>query len=104
MTDLEMTRLCAKAMGYTLTEMDTPRGKLPLLMEGNVLIGSTYDPLHDDARAMVLVKKFQILIGTDDEHWTAFIPKVGRSIHNHDLNQAIVECVAKMQLEKEKTK
>ncbi len=102
-TDLEMTRLCAEAMGYRILR---ERKASKQLDYGDAILvkelSSVYWPLHDDAQAMALVKKFHILIGTDSNHWTAFIPTVGRSIHSTDLNRAIVECVAKMRREKRK--
>jgi hypothetical protein len=92
-TDLEMTKLCAEAMGFhPLAEM---------------LISGKYDPLHDDAQAMALVKKYLIEI----HYWngwrcglvndcTETTHTLGHNTHNTDLNRAIVECVARMQAAK----
>lgn len=102
MTDLEMTRLCAEAMGYPSDGYGNQYGIL-------VLMGHpfTYDPYHDDAQAMALVKKMNIQI-----HWHGFagaplkmVTVKGKTepygevteIRCEDLNRAIVECVAKMQ-------
>lgn len=95
MTDLEITKLCAGAMGIDALALE--QGTLP------------YDPLHDDAQAMALVKKFQIVIERDPKRSdyfgvTLFPPRFdGRNQQTQvvrnapDLNRAICECVAKMQ-------
>lgn len=99
MDDLTATRLCAEAMGLTLRE------------NGDRLYVNTftpYRPLHDDAQAMALVKRFRLRIGTySDENpsdagttgWRVWFPfKVDLEIVDQDdLNRAIVYCVAKMQ-------
>ena len=97
MTDLDMTKLCAESMGL-LAEKD-----------GRVLIGLTpYDPLHDDAQAMALVKLFQLTIDRpdDDGDWGAtFYGAEGDNpvcSCRKDLNRAIVECCAKIQAAKAK--
>lgn len=106
MTDLEITRLCAEAMGGHLigTEWIVPRfvahGTPP---EANLYSMPVYDPLHDDAQVMALVKRFHILIGNlsiaDRFHFTASVDAV-RWHKNLDLNRAICECVAKLQAAK----
>ena len=85
MNDLEMTKLCAEAMN----------------LDVRVCEQFEYDPLHDDAQAMALVKKFCLdiecharnpiwtVIFDDNEHYS----KVREC---PDLNRAIVECVAKL--------
>ena len=101
MTDLEITKLCAEAMGLILG---------PDWDQGYVMLGghsgitpSKYDPLHDDAQAMALVKRFRITCsGTSRsglQYWQAW---TGGDLEEHfvvrpDLNRAICECVAKMQ-------
>ena len=97
MTDLEMTRLCAEAMGYYIVYPDTC---LPLAVEErkgrNAML---YNPLHDDAQAMALVKKFNLsveVLSDETGVWMVVHPEVG-PFYSHDLNRAIVECVAKMQ-------
>ena len=89
MTDLEITKACAEAMG------------VKILAEGGFILASVngcavaYDPLHDDAQAMALVKKFNLRI------WrTNFNGACGWDVggtDSPDLNRAICECVAKMQ-------
>ena len=81
MTDLEMTRLCAEAMN------------LPMI-QGNSICSADYDPLHNDAQAMALVKKFHIALGWNDPGWGAFRQDIKSWVTNDDLNRAIVECIA----------
>lgn len=103
MTELEITKLCAEAMGLSwLKEF----GDCVLLHDS---MASEYDPLHDDAQAMALVKKFELVVeppwatketegmweislfsGDDDPFDTCI------ALHEN-LNRAICECVAKMQ-------
>jgi|SRR3990172_8165075 len=116
MTDLELTRLCAEAMGITghpvieSCEMWTPEGweknKDSLVTHSGP--DQIYNPLHDDAQAMALVKKHNIdFCWKLDGEWCAgidFLDEDGEGppqVHNADLNRAIVECVAQMQAAKE---
>ena len=118
MTDLEMTKLCAEAMGYrcglqkivdcspgfilsttTLNSMNLPDGWETGTNDG------PYDPFHDDAQAMALVKKFGLDVrGPAQDHlwevWFALQPEHYHTARD-DLNRAIVECVAKMQRARE---
>jgi len=61
--------------------------------------GLDYDPLHDDAQAMALVKKLRLSVEYQGVpsgfNWHVMSAMVSSSA---DLNRAIVECVAKMQL------
>jgi hypothetical protein len=91
MTDLEMTKLCAEAMG--LKSRPTKHNDQDVLP-----MHDGYDPLHDDAQAMALVKEFNLRIGWFPEPGVA--GNWGAYTYNADLNRAIVECVAKMQKEK----
>src|SRR3990167_1051712 len=121
MTDLEMTRACAEAMGWKhlgAVGVEPPKRGEPdpkglwCLSGGNdwwvnpqgynvcAPCSGIPDPLHDDAQAMALVKKLRldIIAGGSDgwevhhEGWPTYC--------NDDLNRAIVECVARMQKEK----
>ena len=93
MIDLEMTRLCAEAMGYTITEPSRLSAPQPSPDAVRVFIGKKsafwYRPLKDDAQAMALVKKFPMECSNVLEAFAC------REVS--DLNRAIVECVAKMQ-------
>lgn len=94
MDDLEITKLCAEAMGLTSWQA----------LEGR------YDPLHDDAQAMALVKKFRLEIrqqatGTDEHPGAPLWGISGclygwKNAEDENLNRAICECVARMQAAK----
>jgi hypothetical protein len=100
MTDLEMVRLCAEAMGYTRIGDGDSHG----LVVRNNLGHHLYSPLHDDAQAMALVKRFKLGITFIDparpgKQWMAsFCNDDLRTAYggSDDLNRAIVECVARM--------
>jgi len=111
MTDIELTKLCAAAMGYAARDdsMDEfidgipPNGlcvrdkKAPPIRQVFY-----YDPLHDDAQAMALVKKLDLSIArggqaTDSPWWRVTSAQwLRRAGSNADLNRAICECVAYM--------
>lgn len=113
MTDLEITLLCAEAMGY-----ENPRIQETLSGDKFVTYGPLdqalmpqYWPLQYDAQAMALVKKMNISIGRGTnyfvvEHWydgkdadnyeTAERPTKVIRCSNQSLNRAICECVAKI--------
>ena len=110
MTDLEMTRLCAEAMGIATEES---HGVLAAYYrEGEGLIQEIYDPLHDDAQAMALVKRFELTLTLgksgqgSPRHgsrtgWRACPYKgMDGAPRDMDLNRAICLCVAKMQAAK----
>jgi hypothetical protein len=94
LTDLEMTRLCADALGID---------RALAYCDGYCRPG-TFDPLHHDAHAMALVKRFDLEIRPPytqaNMDWSVRHFKT-RS-RNLDLNRAIVECVASMQAAKGK--
>ena len=109
MTDLEMTRLCAEAMGYS--DVRKKGDHVHERRLGKTMPG-IYWPIDDDAQAMALVKKFQadICWGADEPNgilgnWYCDIgPNTVSSYKtsNSNLNRAICECVAKMQAAKDK--
>jgi hypothetical protein len=98
LTDEEMTKLCAEAMGLS-TWLDA-RGILCL----HDSMCSEYEPLYDDWQAMALMKRFMISIDWYvDGEATVVLPTTDTtpSIHvDGPLNRAVVECVAKMQASK----
>ena len=98
MTDLEMTRLCAEAMGAELS--DKSGLSIPLEFNADKQTIVRYDPLHDDAQAMALVKGLGLTcifeLGQGRESWNVQHWRAGLA-RNGNLNRAIVECVAKMQ-------
>ena len=97
MTDLEITRLCAEAMGDI--QMDFAGTGDPYDLRGR----RPYDPLHDDAQAMALVKKLRLVVCPEEAGGWSAGPEFGPlnmdlDVQNiPDLNRAICECVAKMQ-------
>lgn len=102
MSDLEITKLCAEAMG-----IDFSSGFASVICEECDEYAMNYDPLLNDAQAMALVKKFGIniwLAKTKDAGWRAspyiFGNMKNRGVINENLNRAICECVAKMQKDK----
>jgi hypothetical protein len=111
MSDLDMTRLCAKAMGYAtefespfpLWESETQPSAIAVLREPGD-IARRYDPLCDDAQAMALVKLFDLSFcprrfdSLERQRHTVILHQENTtySAQNTDLNRAIVESVAKM--------
>ncbi len=88
MTDSEIRKLCADAMG------------IPMITGGSIW-SQDYDPLHDDAQAMALVKKYRVQL-TDNHKtsWTVHSAYGSIASHGENLNRAICECVAKLKDEK----
>ena len=106
MEDLEATRLCAEAMGIAAHENDD--GAIRFLESG--IHYRKYDPLHDDAQAMALVKRFDMVIERDGPSLfgVTLFGDGGYAKGNPtfvvrkepDINRAVVYCVAKMQAAK----
>ena len=60
MTDLEMTKLCAEAMGLELFQVPE-YGDVLFIVGDQCEYGNVpYEPLEDDAQAMALVKRFNL--------------------------------------------
>ena len=104
MTDLEMTLMCAEAMGYEASEVQQDTDFSGEYKDTVLEVeGEDYDPLHDDSQAMALVKKLELSIGRNqgvewdvENRHTEFGNRYV-CVMNKDLNRAIVECVAKAQ-------
>ena len=100
LTDLDITRLCARAMGHTWTEFDEILS-IPGVGTHRFQNSTTgywtirYDPLTDDAQCIALVKRFRREWQMRDaiDNWSRGV--------GDDLNRAICLCVARMQLAKE---
>lgn len=97
LSDHEMTKLCAEALGYTF-----PNGQIARIWINEDL----YDPLSDDAQAMALVKRFRMTVEGHKldgrEWWNAKVwGDYSDGIENSDLNRAIVECAARVTLHKD---
>lgn len=105
MTDLEKTKLCWQAMG-DLPAVVEHEGQLRFGYQS--CMGPAYDPLHDDAQAMALVKRFNLALSyewEDGKPIGCYVrePHSGRYHHVGvlELNRAIVDCVAKMEADKQ---
>jgi len=90
-------------MGYTLiAEPNDDNEFKHTILVRELTVG--YCPLHDDAQAMAMVKKFELQIhgfsGKDGREWCVNFPFTetsgfrGYHTFNADLNRAICECVA----------
>lgn len=110
MTDEQINRLCAEAMGWHTGRLASKVVAYAVndcaIIAGNDSGGeSVYDPLHDDAQAMALVKRFKLECYCEteqDDLWivapsTVLLSHLGHDAQNTDLNRAICECVANMQ-------
>src|SRR3990167_2525506 len=105
MTDLEMTRLGAEAMEKASIHIADIHGRMPVQADKGYIWSDAgrYDPLHDDAQAMALVKKFDLHIGKtlrtpESPRGEWFVSRTDKyEVDGTDLNRAIVECVAKIQ-------
>lgn len=109
LSDLELTKLCAEAMGYDDVHIAYGCMGTAYVKYGgrSVTQGTEFRPLKDDAQAMALVRRFEISIAWS---WASQVGCMSKAeaqrdeemrhdkiacIHK-DLNRAIVECVAKM--------
>lgn len=89
MNDLEITKKCAEAMGVDAwTDIN---GRWYCYVRGQEAI---FAPLHDDAQAMALLKKFraQLAMGGMLRYELCQCAE----FEHIDMNRAICECVAKM--------
>lgn len=103
MTDIEITRLCAEAMGWKVRPSSRKERFIAQINpdrsiaigEGTSTMGK-YEPLHDDAQAMALLTRFRLSVaGSCQKSW--LVTSDNYACKNADLNRAICECVAKMQ-------
>jgi len=98
-TDLEITKLCAEAMGYKC-EPHPNRKPYPHLMW--VSNGQNWNPLKDKAQAFELVEKLKLQIdwASDGKKASAQYywdyPLI-ESDDSPDLLRAVCECAAKVQ-------
>jgi hypothetical protein len=101
MTDLEMTRLCAEALGLTVGKRcHAARPELGVWTEEH----GSYFPIHSDVQSMALIKKFKLALLFDEQghppYWRVSDCFDTVEVKGQDLNRVIVECVAKMQAAK----
>lgn len=102
LTDLEVTKLCAEAMGlvgYVPCATGPFASKSMLTARDGEQSVLYYDPLNHDAQAMALVKQFNLCILRPDSNgwWEVHLADDDFSFSNKNLNDAICECVAQMQ-------
>jgi len=102
MTDAEINSKCAERMGipYQRANNDSFVARMD---HPTQTYNGIYDPLHDDAQAMALVKKFNLHISSmpPEYLWAANWFKGGEhcssfSATDKDLNRAICDCVANL--------
>lgn len=102
MTDLEITRACALAMGGELSDSS---GRSFLMIFDRESGGiALYDPLHDDAQAMGLVKRFRLDCIMNHSNGIWLVRYANAYAHNFmwdaaigdDLNRAICMAVTKL--------
>ena len=100
-TDIEITKRCAAAMGYTFGKYDD---NIPLTLDNF----SLYDPLSRCGQAFALAERFKICwqyCDTDsrsDKPWRTYQHGGLRTTYfGADLKRAICLCVAQMKLAKE---
>lgn len=107
MTDIEMTRLCAQALVYTIiTERQASK---ELDYDATILVKQIlepYCPLTNKAQAFDLIEKFHIVIipglrtPKGRAPWHAEIKSPDWEAYDDDLKRAVVLSVAKMQKDK----
>ena len=98
MTDLEITKLCAEAMGFKeLSEERTYLWVAEIDLPEHEAGWIPYNPLHDDAQAMVLLRLFRLRVNYYGEESPWSVSSEKSRGDSEDLNRAICECVAKMQ-------
>ena len=112
MTDLEITKLCAEAMGWRPAKERDDFDVVKAIQVEQFPHAPYYQyaPLKDGSSALALVKKFRINLNYGWDKWHAYGWDRWHASHGYgnsfgesrDLNHAICECVAKMQ--KAKTK
>jgi len=96
LTDLEIMKACAEALSIDVYQSKNRCGETLVDVLRNHIDGEVYDPLHNDAQCMALVKKFRrshVLAYTID----SWMRGVGT---DEMLNVIICETVAHMQQEK----
>ena len=112
MTDLEMTRLCAEAMGYEQCT-DSIMGGPALCFDPKTTPDAGYfhyDPFHNDDQTMQLLlwllscgEKIVIENNERGNRPILVFKNAAYRVHSLELLRgAIVECVAKVQKEKQK--
>ena len=113
LSDLEIVRLCAEAMDLTPYRA-VSGGVIQHCSESGIYVVSDrdargyteYDPLHDRAQCFELVEKLKLTVDFFAKEWTAMShsPLYVRDASSDNLNRAICECAARVQMGKEQAK
>lgn len=103
MTALEIVKLCAEAMGYTILGASSNYGVLIRHTHAEI-----FNPLTNNAQAFDLLKKHCVIVHTytSGKHrgkWRATVlaTTISTEATGTDLNRVICEAVAKMQKKKD---
>ena len=88
MTDLEITELCAEAMG-----LDSSKGYVSIRCKECDEYGLTYDPIDNEGHSMELIKNFPIIAKQVIDNYLA-----GKI---NDIQRGMAEGVANWQKEKQ---
>lgn len=102
MSDIEVTKLCAEAMGLSYKTSDECEdvfpGSIGLYDKGSNMWHSSYNPLWNDAQAFALVKKLRLHISeTRSGDWHVCRGVDYDETNDPDLNRAVCICVARLQ-------
>jgi len=95
-TDIEMTKACAEAMGLNVIG-EAHNGHAYWVEDDEVHDQCIYSPLTKDYQAMALVKRFRLDIHSRSDLNGWYAGNNAGMVPHVDLNHAIVEYVAKMQ-------
>lgn len=103
LTDIELTKRCAEAMGLAFEIEDGRPTVTPAqrrVEDENRPSQFDYDPLHDDAQAMELVARLKVACIPYSGNWECSIAGPSETCKAYasgpDLRRAIVQCVASM--------
>ena len=86
-TDVEMVRLCADAMGYDILRAT---GELPFVVHDG--IHEQYDPFHDYAQTMDLVRKFGYLVWQHGMGRSDPVRHIVEKVARYRLEESCVRC------------
>lgn len=105
LSDLEITRLCAEAMGLTVFWNEYL--EVFQYTDEKTRMSNFYAPLADDAQAMAMAQRLRLwCCPTGENDWTVYDSIPGEAnvfVTTSSLNRAICECVAKFQQAKAAT-
>lgn len=101
MTDLEITKLCAEAMGLDVTADESGIGGVYFKRSIENPASRIYRPLHNDEQAMALLKRFKLDVAQKvNGHAAAWGDYQIPAVWGENLNRAICEYVASVQAAK----